>query len=66
MQETGAFFALWEFLTGLGMIEDDQRDGRRHKLDTGFILTGNSQSSAIFCETSIKFLPHFCMDREKR
>ena len=49
------------------MIEDDERDGRRHKLDAGFILTENEHSlGSSVCETSIKFLPHFCMDREKR
>jgi hypothetical protein len=32
------------FLAGFGMIEDDERDGRRHKLDAGFMFTGNPQS----------------------
>ena len=48
------------------MMEDDERIGRRINLTpVSFSLKIHSFGSS-FCETSIKFLPHFRMDREKR
>ena len=38
------------------MIEDDERDGRRHKLDAGFILAGNGHSLAhLFAKPASSF-----------
>jgi hypothetical protein len=39
------------------MIEDDERDGRRHKLDAGFILTYNS---LYLCNFRAKPASSFC------